>query len=256
MKRLAMVVPLFFLGFYGVAHAENVYDMKYQGYLLKAQFPPPILDESGPSGPITDPIPVAQISNDNLTFSGDAYVLLDNPYTFNPSTCCSVNLGNQGGFTVSFDQPVNSVVLSISALRYSYIDLIEDIGSTDSTVSAVYKNSEGAIVGQSSVTASWLGVLYDDNWQWNNTFNGHESAFGVSNVEGFSEITFMVDGGYGGFSGKGFSFSAPLSLGSTELYYSYINPVPEPETYAMLLSGLGLLGFLAKRRKKAGLTAV
>ena len=28
-------------------------------------------------------------------------------------------------------------------------------------------------------------------------------------------------------------------------------PVPEPETYAMLLAGLGLLGF-ARRRKQAG----
>lgn len=254
--RFSMAVLLFVLGFFGVAHAENVYDMKYQGYLLKAQFPPPIIDETGASGPIAEPTPVAELSNDNLTFSGDAYVMLDNPYTFNPSTCCSVNLGNQGGFTVTFDQPVNSVGLNISALRYSYIDLIEDISHTNSTVSAIYKNSEGAIVGQSSVTASWLGVLYDDNWQWNNTFNGHESAFGVSSVEGFSEITFMVDGGYGGFSGKGFSFSAPLSLASTELYYSYANPVPEPETYAMLLSGLGLLVGVARRRKKSAAATV
>jgi hypothetical protein len=28
------------------------------------------------------------------------------------------------------------------------------------------------------------------------------------------------------------------------------SPVPEPETYAMLLAGLGLLGFMAKRRKQ------
>ena len=32
-------------------------------------------------------------------------------------------------------------------------------------------------------------------------------------------------------------------------------PVPEPETYAMLLAGLGLLGFMAKRRKLKEVTA-
>ncbi|HQR04791.1 MAG TPA: PEP-CTERM sorting domain-containing protein [Rhodocyclaceae bacterium] len=29
------------------------------------------------------------------------------------------------------------------------------------------------------------------------------------------------------------------------------NPVPEPETYAMLMAGLGALGAIARRRKKA-----
>jgi hypothetical protein len=28
-----------------------------------------------------------------------------------------------------------------------------------------------------------------------------------------------------------------------------LNPVPEPETYGMMLAGLGILGFLARRRK-------
>ncbi|WP_306594714.1 PEP-CTERM sorting domain-containing protein [Janthinobacterium sp. 35] len=28
-------------------------------------------------------------------------------------------------------------------------------------------------------------------------------------------------------------------------------PVAEPETYAMLLAGLGILGFLARRRKQS-----
>ena len=30
-----------------------------------------------------------------------------------------------------------------------------------------------------------------------------------------------------------------------------IGIIPEPETYAMLLAGLGLLGFIARRRKTA-----
>jgi hypothetical protein len=30
-----------------------------------------------------------------------------------------------------------------------------------------------------------------------------------------------------------------------------VSPIPEPETYAMLLAGLGLLGFMARRPKTA-----
>ena len=44
-------------------------------------------------------------------------------------------------------------------------------------------------------------------------------------------------------------------LGGTARMYAYIQggvsaqPVPEPETYAMLLAGLGLIGTVVKRRK-------
>lgn len=36
---------------------------------------------------------------------------------------------------------------------------------------------------------------------------------------------------------------------NTPLLESVINPVPEPETYAMMMVGLGLVGFAARRRK-------
>ena len=38
-------------------------------------------------------------------------------------------------------------------------------------------------------------------------------------------------------------------LGGTPTFLPFV-PVPEPETYAMMLAGLGLLGFIARRRKQ------
>ena len=68
------------------------------------------------------------------------------------------------------------------------------------------------------------------------------------------------DGGLGG----GFTFANtngvdPLVLGGwnsvgdwspSNMQFS-ATMVPEPETYAMLLAGLGLLGFMARRRKES-----
>jgi hypothetical protein len=36
-----------------------------------------------------------------------------------------------------------------------------------------------------------------------------------------------------------------------ELAFSFVaNPVPEPETYAMLMAGLGVVGWVARRRRQ------
>ena len=251
MKVLSVAVCFIASTFLSVAHAENVYNMKYEGYLIKR--------ESGPGSPTyPDIIPIHEISNENLAFSGDAIVWFDknplrdddpNYYNVEPETCCGVLFGNDGSFTVAFDQPVVSVGLNIYPTLTDISSAFDDLYDT-ATVSAVYRNSEGDIVGQSSVTANWLGQYND--WQWNNTFQGRHSTFGVSNVTGFSEITFSVDGGHGAFLFKGLPYEDELGLGSSHLYYTYLNPVPipEPETYAMMLAGLGMLGFTVKRRRK------
>ncbi|MBA5687580.1 FxDxF family PEP-CTERM protein [Rugamonas apoptosis] len=46
--------------------------------------------------------------------------------------------------------------------------------------------------------------------------------------------------------------TAPFTISGSGLsnYRAYISPVPEPETYAMLLAGFGVLGFMARRRKQ------
>lgn len=46
--------------------------------------------------------------------------------------------------------------------------------------------------------------------------------------------------------------TTPFTITGANLsnYRAYISPVPEPETYAMLLAGFGVLGFMARRRKQ------
>jgi hypothetical protein len=39
--------------------------------------------------------------------------------------------------------------------------------------------------------------------------------------------------------------------GGSASFVTYAAPVPEPETYAMVLLGLGVVGFVARRRKGA-----
>lgn len=41
-------------------------------------------------------------------------------------------------------------------------------------------------------------------------------------------------------------------FGATFAVAPMVAPVPEPETYAMLLAGLGLMGVIARRRKMDG----
>ncbi len=49
-------------------------------------------------------------------------------------------------------------------------------------------------------------------------------------------------------SGTG-SYAGNIILSPVENGHPVVSPIPEPETYAMLLAGLGLLGFSARRRK-------
>ncbi len=45
------------------------------------------------------------------------------------------------------------------------------------------------------------------------------------------------------------NFTCRRSFDTTSAYLSSVSPIPEPETYALMLAGLALVGAAAKRRK-------
>jgi len=53
-------------------------------------------------------------------------------------------------------------------------------------------------------------------------------------------------------AGKSYAFGVtiPDRIWNGSIYYGAVSAVPEPSTYALMLSGLGLVGFMAARRRK------
>ena len=71
-------------------------------------------------------------------------------------------------------------------------------------------------------------------------------SFALSGVTGSTTNTVLLSPGKYFYEVKG---TATGFAGGLYLLTSTTVPVPEPETYAMLLAGLGALGFLARRRR-------
>lgn len=121
-----------------------------------------------------------------------------------------------------------------------------------------YQDGISGYTGSGSVTI---------NWVWASGFN---FSSGTDNYS-----TFLMDGPGSGYASYGsysnwiqfaynytsaptLLFTSGMSVDGTDNFIDYNDPmvsgtiglVPEPETYAMLLAGLGLLGFSVSRRKQ------
>jgi hypothetical protein len=138
--------------------------------------------------------------------------------------------------------------------------------STQSSIPAPEDLIKGSIV----YSAAGEGVQWDSIKSVNLTFDGHRfdlSEIGLYSDEYMVIVSTPIPGGLRAGSGDGFIFesvyadtgyfvytvpgartnwiSSPVDIKVTAL-----TPIPEPETYGMLLAGLGLITFAARRRAK------
>ena len=95
--------------------------------------------------------------------------------------------------------------------------------------------------------AQTLSVRIDGNAIWSGTPGDTWStfSFNASNVTSGSHTL--------SFRGTNLSGALDTSVfvDNVHLNFSPVSTIPEPETYAMMLAGLGLLGVIARRRQRA-----
>lgn len=116
------------------------------------------------------------------------------------------------------------------------------------TESAVFTFSLlGDAVGSNGLVVTG-GTLADVSIDGNSfTFDGVQSwNFSGPLLAGSHDVQVVVANNFSG-SYRGTLYFTPGVLDTTSLTAA---PVPEPESYAMMLAGLGALGFLARRRQQ------
>jgi len=152
------------------------------------------------------------------------------------------DLGTLGGGSIyanginDMGQVVGEPSTTDNGPHHAFMTGPNGVGMTDlGTISGDY-NSGASGINDAGQVVGFFG-----------TANGQQHAFITGpNGAGMTDVASVVNlpTGFNHFSANAINNHGQLAVGA-------VQTIPEPEIYAMLLSGLGLIGFLARRRAGA-----
>ncbi|HZV99746.1 MAG TPA: PEP-CTERM sorting domain-containing protein [Methylophilaceae bacterium] len=186
--------------------------------------------------------PIAEYSNPQVSFTSPTNLVANlNVDGFNFLE--GLDLGNQpGSFTATLTNPATAISLETfdRDTRRAFNILSEIL--VPSVFSANYFNASGESVGSDTFSMDGLlGSFHGENsTQFSSVVISWQTGTGLflQNEDPF------CDGGPG--CPPTVEVVAPLLLGIS--LFGFSNPIPEPETYALMVAGLGVLVFMSKFR--------
>jgi predicted acyltransferase (DUF342 family) len=163
-----------------------------------------------------------------LTLQNNAVLnLTSGDYYFN-----SINSGSGVDLNIDAASGVRIFVVG-NAILGNNLDIVLLNGTTADNI---YLESKGSVATGSGV--DWFGTIFADG------------NIGIGNTNIITGALY-ADGSITTGTGVQFTFDLASNLPGQFPVVSSVSAVPEPEIYAMLAAGLGLMGFFARRRRQA-----
>lgn len=160
------------------------------------------------------------VINDTIAWIGD-------PNPFGPSANEGVRFLDLTDYSTG--APFGGVRQTIVTQIGAVYDISFDVGAFGGTSRVQF--TAGSFIAPLASASSTSG----SSWT---TFNSSFTATGLTTTIDLLGMAASANGNY-------------IGLDNVVVTLNHVaNPVPEPETYAMMLAGLGLLGFVARRRKQ------
>ncbi len=185
---------------------------------------------------------VATGTSTTITFAfrhDPGFFALDNASVVDVATP-GVNLLVNGSFEANLSSPDGwSFFNPYNATFAGFVSTSVDLLYAQDGNNFWYDGAVGAYDGIDQTIVTTPGQNY--------TLSFWLSQENYSGITTFQPLNTIVSNGTDGTNGNGVDMMAYALSNGTPTVPA---PVPEPETYAMMLAGLGLLGFMGRRRKQ------